>query len=184
MSKSYLLPCPQCEHKLEVEGRQAGRSLNCPQCDSSVEVPTFRVLKSLATDDTSDSSHDRTSGGGQSTLKGILFTVGLGLAVIAGVGGWALYNYASDMVSRTNFEADVVSDTVNAPVDDATVVELWDVWEGTINGGDLPDWEEANWTRYNKQGNILLTGAYVVFGISGIGFLVMMSSFLVTNPKS
>ena len=48
MAKCYQLPCEKCDNVLEVEGKQAGGTLQCPHCEASVEVPTLRGLKTLA----------------------------------------------------------------------------------------------------------------------------------------
>lgn len=181
MAKRFLLPCEKCDQKLEVEARQAGRTIDCPECSSPVEVPTFRVMKTLAAVDDSEEGDAISE---PNPLKGILFAAGLGLAVIAGLGGWALYNYASNMVAFNTFETDEWSQLSDETMDDATVAELWDGWLNTIDRGDLPDWQEPEWNRYYKQGQILLNVSYGIFGVAALGLLCMFGSFFLPNSNA
>lgn len=183
MAKCYLLPCKNCGNPLQVEGRHAGRSLDCSKCGETVDVPTFRELKALQVDgggDSKDTSRDETR---PSPLKGLLFSVGLGVAVIFGLGGWGLYAYASQLITNTIFNADDKVERMNEPVDDASVTELYDVWANTIEGVDLPDWQEANWNRYNKQGRILRNFSYGILGVAALGIALIFSSFFIPNTR-
>ena len=105
------------------------------------------------------------------------------MAVVAGLAGWALFNYASNMVAM-DLDTDEWTQLSDETMDEATVSELWDGWNNNIDRGDLPDWQEPVWTRYYKQGRILMIASYGVFGLAGIGVLCLFGSFFLPNSKA
>ncbi len=182
MSNRYLLPCPveNCAENLEVETRQAGGNIPCPKCSSAVQVPTLRDLKKLAP---ADGHQAESTLSVPNPLKAKFFAIGLAIAAIAGGSGWALYNYADNMVEVTNVDTNSIAEMVNEPVADATPVELWDTWYNLLDGETLPDWQQADWNRYNSQGKILKNLAYGLIGVAGFGVLMLFSSFFIPNKK-
>lgn len=180
MSKCYQLPCKKCGHPVEVEGRHAGGTVNCPSCEAAVEVPTFRVLKSLtASEDPTVSA----AGGEPNRIKGVLFAVGFGVAVIAGIAGGFLYQYASTMVANTNLDSERIVKEGAAEVEGAPIGALWEYWNTDIEGVELPDWQESSWRRYNRQGRTLTNIAYGILGVAALGLLVMLGSFFIAKTK-
>jgi hypothetical protein len=182
MAKCYLLPCEKCDHQLKVEARQAGRTLDCPECEASVDVPTFRVMKTLAAEGGDQAKEAVVSE--PNAFKGILFATGLGIAVVAGAAGWALYNYSSSMQLFKSQDMEQLTQGVSETMDEATVSELWDGWVSTIDRGDLPDWQESQWNRDFKQGTILMNASYGIFGLAGLGVLCFLTSFFLPNSKT
>lgn len=43
----HLLPCPHCQHTIEVAPSQAGGQMTCPQCQRPIEIPTLGRLRQL-----------------------------------------------------------------------------------------------------------------------------------------
>lgn len=181
MPECYQISCENCEHPMEVEGRQAGGILECPQCEAKIDVPTFRVLKTLPV---VDRPSRLAEGGDPNHLKGILFAAGLGLAVIAGVGGWFLYQHANKMVTENQVDTQEIETKMDEEIDSASISKLWDHWNKTIESVDLPDWKEASWKRYSREGNVLLNVSYAIMGVGALGFLAMCGSFFVPKTRS
>ena len=184
MSKCYLLPCSKsdCQQKIEVETRHAGGTIACPKCGTDVSVPRLRELKQLAPPEISGKGSDSDKFTQPNRTKSVLFSSGLGLAVIAGAIGWVIFNYGSGLVEETASAVGYATNNVNVPVQDAEPEILWDLWHSNpIIDDELPDWSESIWTRYNKQGKILRNISYGIFGVAGIGALLMVGSFILPS---
>ena len=101
-SNLYLLPCPQCQHSLEVQSRQAGQTVQCSECQHSFDAPRLGELKNLqqvvATETGSASSAP------SSMLKRWLFTLGLAMTVLLGASGVGVYQFASSIQNEINLE--------------------------------------------------------------------------------
>lgn len=180
MSNCYQLPCPKCGYLLEVEGRHAGGIVDCVSCRTPVDVPTFRILKTLAV---SGKPSIFDSGGEPNRIKSVLFAVGFGVAVIAAVAGGFLYQYASNMVQNTEVDSEKVANDSAAVVEEASVGALWNYWNTSIEGAELPDWQESAWRRYNRQGRTLVKFAYGFLGVAAAGLVAVIASFFLPKTK-
>ena len=181
MATRYLLPC-KCNHKLSVETRHAGNTIECPECSAMVDVPKLRELKNLELENPENDALPRAA----NPLKRLLFTLGLGVAVIAGVAGGLLYNYSSNMIGKDEKTRNEIAEFENADalLADASPGEMWDLWYSSIDDYELPEWKEAHWNKNYAQGTILRNFAYGILGIAGIGLLTALCSFLIGSKKS
>ena len=180
MPEKYLLPCKQCEASIEITARDAGRELNCSQCDSKSTAPPMREIRNLSPVDTDSvqSPLERPALPGRNQSKSWLFSGGLLLAVLAAVAGGSLWWYASGLETHRNVEKEI--DFANQILDEATPGVVWTAWR-SMSGSKLPDWKESTETRYNKQASILKNIAYGLGGLSGLGLLMMIGSFLIKS---
>ena len=187
MAKRYLLPC-ECGHKLVVESKNAGSTTECPECSTIVDVPKLGELKKLAPAEPADPNSAKRSTGANNAnpVKRLLFTLGLAVAVIAGVAGGVLYNYSGNLIGKDEQTRSEIAEfkEMEESLADATAAELWDLWYGSIEPAELPEWKEATWNKNYAQGTILRNFAYGILGVSGIGLLVAISSFFIGNKKS
>jgi hypothetical protein len=77
MKTLYLLPCA-CGRRLEINAGQAGAQIECG-CGQRLTVPTIRGLKQL---ETVADSQPESKPAGWSTARGMVFSIGLLLAVV------------------------------------------------------------------------------------------------------
>lgn len=184
MAKCYLLTC-KCNHKLPVETRHAGSTIKCPECSTTIDVPKLGELKKLEPANQTDSKTTKRAAG-TNPVKRLLFTLGLALAVIAGVAGGLLYNYASNMIAKDQQTRSDIAEFKKTELleKDAPPHVVWDLWYGSIKQSELPEWKEADWNKNYAQGNILRNFAYGILGVAGIGLLLAISSFFISNKKS
>jgi len=182
MAKCFLLPC-ECNHKLSVETRNAGSTIECPQCSATLDVPKLRELKNLE-----PAIQDQGTGQSRAAnpVKRHLFTLGLGIAVIAGLAGGALYKYSSNMINKDQQTRDEIAEfeKADAFLKEAPLAQVWDIWHDNIDDIDLPEWKEATWNTNLAQGTILKNFSYGILGLAGIGLLLTLSSFLISNKRS
>ena len=180
MSARFYLPCPSCEHRLEVETRSAGRQLTCPECSGEVEAPNMggiRRLDPVATEEKASGRKVQKSG----RTKAVLFSIGLAILVICGGLGAGLYNYSSRLEIPIDMERGI--ENQNVTLDGLRAPALWDFYFETMKDAPLGDWEEHVFTKANIQGSILKNFSYGFFGIAGLGLLMLLASFFVGGKK-
>ena len=172
----YLLPCPNCQHSIELQTRQAGQSISCPQCSTSFDAPRLGELKQLPQKESEDapSNHSQNS---SSQLKRWLFTLGLAFAVLFGCAGAGLYWYAGSIQREVDADTAVASQA--ADIDNLTDAEVYQV-AATINSEDtLGEYFQPAVIKNNKQGEILKFIAYGLLALAGVGLLALIGAFFV-----
>ena len=175
MSAQFLLPCPQCEHKIPVSAKHAGGQAVCSGCQTDVDIPKLRDLKLYADDaDTSAASSRSTAiPGEQSRAKGLLFALGVLIAIIgSAVGGYVLYS-ANQKFVRVEFEESLSK--VEEKIDSMSPAELYEEWSARPT--TLGNWQEFEFIKRNREATVLQTISFIVFGIAGVGLLMVLSSF-------
>ena len=175
MSAQYLLPCPSCESDTTVVPRQAGQKIQCSGCEAFLDVPKLGSMKSL-TQVEDPSSTTKPQGRGHGVAKSWLFAGGLVLAAVAAAAGGGLYQYANKLIA--NIDIPTAIEHGMDEFDKATPAQLYDAWK-LLNQEELGDWQEDLTIKEDKQGTILQQIAYGLFGVAGIGVLLMFSSFLI-----
>lgn len=172
MPKNYLFSCSSCEKNFRVSQRSAGMSAACPFCDHENVVPGMRQLRALPIAEEQVSFAK--SGG--SDLKRFLFSAGLLVAVLGGILGLALSYYADMLSTELMLEEKIKYG--NKFVDTMAPGHLWEAWDQMETKG-LPDWQESQDVRYNKQAGHLKSIAYGLIGLGGLGLLSLLASFFV-----
>ncbi|MDG1875471.1 MAG: hypothetical protein P8J27_16285, partial [Mariniblastus sp.] len=113
MSLRYLFPCPQCGNEFELVSKQAGQQLVCAKCGSPTVAPKLGSLRQL---ETLGQEANISANSGSGGLRNLLFVCGLGLAILAGIGGYFLYQYAESKI--TEFDVNKTMDTFDVWADD------------------------------------------------------------------
>ena len=177
MAVQYLLPCPKCKKTIPVVLKQAGQELTCEHCGHSFEVPKLGKLKQLEAFEEQDTRKRQSK---LNPLQAWLFAAGLVIAVVAGTSGAALYAYGDTLIADIDIDQEIEQQL--AYYDEFTPAQLYDVWKD-LNADELGDWKENVTIRYNKQGRILQGVSYGVMGLSGLGLLMLISSFFVGSGR-
>jgi hypothetical protein len=105
-----------------------------------------------------------------------LFAAGLAVAVLAGAAFGGLYVYSQRL--QTHWQLDQLVQEAVSNLNKLPASELLDIWDTMSSEEGLPDWEEAETTKYNKQGRILEKIAYGLGAVALIGLLGALLSFL------
>ena len=79
------------------------------------------------------------------------------------------------MIDDTDIESLVLEQ--NEVFNDMNGFELWDTWDAAVREG-LGEYQETDFVRNNAQGAILTKVAYGIFGLAGLGVLLIGGSFL------
>lgn len=175
MSLRYLFPCENCEHQFELVTTQAGQELECPQCQHRSEAPILGKLRQLKlVDDLTPPLVNRESGRG---LKNYLFAGGLAIAILAGVAGGWVYQYASSMINE--YDVTEVLNEFDSWVDELNPAQVVQFYEEMKVGEGLSEWREQPHIGETRQGRILQKFACGLLGLSGLGLLMMLGSFLI-----
>ena len=115
-----------------------------------------------------------------SEIKRFLFSAGLLVGVLGLLLGLALSYYADSLATELKLEEKI--EFGNAFVDTIPPGHLWETWD-TMTTKGLPDWQETQDVRYNKQAGHLKSIAYGLFGIGGLGLLSIIASFFFVGRK-
>ena len=144
MAQQYLLPCTACGEKTQVDARQAGETVTC-RCGERLAVPTLRGLRDL--ERAADQPAAAPVKAKWSPLQGILFSLGLLVAVLAG--GMAVRHfvaYASVQQYTVDRTAEV-DDDFEQLIDNMTITESLEAWNdlraGSLGSDHLPPWHAA-----------------------------------------
>ena len=176
MSAQYLLPCPHCKQSIPVAAKHAGSQKNCPGCKETVDVPKLGILRQYG--DQAESGPAKTVVE-RSRTKGLLFSLGLIIAVLAGAGGAALYGMGQQRHVDVDVEAEI--DKSLAGFDAMPPAQVFDEWANRPD--DLGEWHEMEFIEKNREAAVLFASAYSVFAIGGIGLVMLLSSFAIKNPN-
>lgn len=184
MSKvEYAFTCPHCGEVFGITARQAGQEIVCPHCGEACTAPRLGQLKQLPV--LSGSKADKTpynpKVSGNKT-RNSLFVAGMLLLVLGCGSGYALQQYAqSQLIVDYNVEG--AMDRADPYVDELTPFEVAFLFDSMNVDAGLGEWRELSYVSSTKQGNILLKVAYGLYGIGGLGLIMLISSLLI-KPKS
>jgi hypothetical protein len=104
-----------------------------------------------------------------------LFAASLAVTVLAGAAFGGLFLYSQRL--QTHWQVDQLVQEAVANLNVLPASELLDIWDTMSSEEGLPDWEEAETTKYNKQGRILEKIAYGIGAVALIGLLGALLSF-------
>ena len=171
----YLLPCPQCQHSMELASRQAGQNVQCPQCEHSFDAPPLGELKQLERVAATESG--TTTAAPSSTLKRWLFTLGLAMTVLLGAAGVGVYQFANSI--QQEIDADGALKDIETRIQEMSDAEVYRV-AVTYNLEDsIGEYFQPNSVKSNKQGEILKYVACGFFGLAAAGLLMLIGSFMI-----
>jgi len=180
MAQRYLLPCDSCDHKIEIEPKQAGSEISCPACQATITAPTMGGIKQLEMSQSSGimvDSKGGTSPGRHYGLKQWLFAGGLLVLVLAAASGFAIWFYADSLVTISDIDAKVTQ--ANQHIPDLPAAQVWDEWDDLNSAGPLDEWKESIQQGQNKQAAYLKNIAFGFIGIALLGLVSIAFSFMV-----
>lgn len=172
----YLLPCPACGDKQRIDSRQAGETVHCKKCGEAVTVPTLRGLRDLEPAEVSPESRPPAKAN-WSVVQGVLFSMGLLLAIVAGLMSarhFLAYGLTLEHTQDRTSEVDQYTDEIidNMPLSET--MQLWaELRKGALGDDDLPPWEHAR--RY-AEGQ--LRAAWIWFAFSAAGMVAVLTSLV------
>lgn len=176
MAQLYLFRCPSCEKDIEISEKLAGMTQNCPFCEIENSYPGMREIRRLPVAE--NQSSDSLAKPAFNETGSWLFSGGLLVAVMAGLLGFGVLYYANSLVAES--PANLQIEFGNQQLDQLPAGHLWEVWD-QMTGNGLPDWSETTINRYNKQADYLKWLAFALFGVSALGLVSLVSSFLMTR---
>jgi len=169
----YLFTCTGCDKQFEITEKNAGMTYACPFCEAENAIPGMRDIRKLPTqEETATNKPPKLTS--RNEAGAWLFSGGLLIAVIGGLLGIALFGYADSIAVDTQVDAQI--EWAQTQVDGLNGGQLWDTWDALAEG--LPDWAESAGVRYNKQSRYLKNISYGLFGLSALGLLALIGSFL------
>ena len=173
MTGQYLFTCPSCQATNGLSPKQAGQELTCTDCNEGFQAPKLGDIRKLPVRD--EGSSKKAKEKSYSPLQGWLFSGGLTLAMVAGIAGWFLNDYASSLSTDVDIPAEV--QRFNDLLDKQPPAEVYRL--SRVSEDDIAlEYEEPMYKSFNKQSEILTYIAYGLYALCGIGLLMMISSFL------
>ncbi len=177
----YLLPC-SCGEQAEIDIGQAGQTIACQGCGNSLEVPTLRGIRQLkpAAAEPTDADDRRQ---GWSRSQGALFAVGLGMLLLAVIGGTFLLIVRAQLVTtkpaimdNAHFEQEVArfeEELAKMPVD-----IVYDMWQNEIEQSGIGTWQEPGYVSNRVIANTLTVMIYVAIALAvcGLGAAIVSLS--------
>ena len=176
MPQNYLFSCSECQKEFPVSTQSAGMKVNCPFCEHAITLPGLRQIQALPQVE----KPSMTNKGGASDLKRFLFSAGLLVAVLGAVLGLALSYYADSLATELMIEEKI--EFGDKFITTLSPGHLWEAWDQMATDG-LPDWQESQDVRYNKQAGHLKSISYGLIGLGGLGLLAVLSSFFFSGKK-
>lgn len=173
MVAQYLLPCPECSHSIPVSPQMAGREVDCPECNHTLEIPTLGKLRQYEVQaESSESDQPKLE---RNRTRGLLFSTGLILTAIFGIGAAALYYTAQNRA--VDIDVEKVIEEATAPFETAAPGDLYRAWAQTPR--ELGEWHEYEFVRLNREAKVLQTFAHILAALAAIGLIIFLVSFVV-----
>lgn len=174
MAGPYLFNCPSCSEANELSPKQAGQELPCSSCSAIFQAPKLGDIRKLPVHQ--DATQQEDSSTSYSPLQGWLFASGLTIAVLAGVGAWQLQAHAKTLASELDVQTEIKD--FNTLVDSRSPAQIY-VMSTAANEDFGVEYVELDYKRKNAQSKILTNVSYGIWGICGLGILLLIGSFLV-----
>lgn len=171
----YQLPCPKCDSFLEVSARHAGQTRDCENCHVAVDVPKLGQLRNL---DPVEGHVEKRVNRAPSQARSWMFTGGLLLLSLFGLGGFALHLYAQTLYSNIGAVTEHYTQVTAESIPKVPPHELYEWWTKTA-GVELGEWKEHPNVGKNVQHKILTNIAFGMYALAGIGLLCMLGSMLI-----
>lgn len=177
MTGQYLFTCPSCGAANRLSPKQAGQELNCTDCDAPFQAPKLGDIRKLPTDGDVDAKVREKS---YSPLRGWLFAGGLTLAVLAGGAGGYMHSKAAELSSAVNVNIPEEVQRFNDLLDKQPPAEIYRL--SRVSEDDIAlEYQEPAYKRLNKESEIGTYSAYGLYGLCGVGVLMLLGSFLIRS---
>jgi hypothetical protein len=175
MIKVHLFDCPGCSHSIPVELRQAGQEMACPKCSLVFETPKMRELRLLPSTTSASGNGSRQP----SRIRSGMFAIGFGLALVAGIAGYALYQYSVRLMPSATPEQ-IVAEQIKS-IENGSINEIYSMWEYYYEDRHKLEWRETQLKSDYSQGSHLKTLSMGLFGLAAVGVGLVLFSLIV--PK-
>lgn len=180
MSQQALVPCPKCQNIVPIEFRHAGQDRTCPSCKHIFVAPKLRELKLLSPEDSVNTSRGTANVKGKSnTLQNLMFVLGLGTALLAGVGAYLLSQYTKSTLVFDEKNIKSYALKAEGNMDDKNPAQLWDEWDTILESRTLPAWELMGTDQIKRYSTTLQWATRILAGLTILGLLCLFSSFLI-----
>ena len=178
MAVRYAWQCPKCQATIELSATQAGQELKCDSCSAEVVAPKLGILKGLpVVGGDEEKKSARRKGGGDAPLKSWLFAAGLLIAVLAGIAGGAAQYQSNQFYVPVDMES-MIEDEL-AYIDEQEPADIYAVEVGAGDEQFGLNYTETPWRTANIKSGIIQYVAWAFWGVTGLGVLLMLSSFFV-----
>lgn len=179
MAVQYLLPCPECAQPIPVTPQLAGGHLDCPACGHNLEVPTLGALRRLESVGEETAAVDQA--GDRNRAKGLLFSLGLILTVIFGIGAAVLYFMGGQREIDTSFRQEQIESQL-AAIDTAPPADLYAAW--VERPKELGEWREDPAASINRESDVLKVFSYILMAVAALGLVLFLTSFALPARRS
>ena len=177
MAQQYLLPCPACGAKTQVDVKQAGETIAC-KCGQPLSVPTLRGLRDLEhAEQTGPSVPTKTR---WSPLQGILFSVGLVAALVGG--GFATRHFViyRSLAEHTVDRTEEVDQDFNKLIDQLSLTQSMEAWSDMVSTG-LSDEDQPTWIMARQFAAAQLRATLIWAVVGGLGLVAVIASLAMTR---
>ena len=185
MAVRYSFQCPRCSASVELTITQAGQEIECAQCAGVFTAPRLGDIKKLPV--AGGEKVVKAGGGANSPVKGWLFSGGLLLAVVAGVAAYAIQSYATSMYDfAQEIGGDIEQTVANEleKVDEMPAVDIYTIAAEAGKDSFQLEYREVPYRSLNIQSGILQNVAYGCWAVSGIGLLLLIVSFFISQEMT
>jgi len=185
MSQKALVPCPKCQNTVPVEFRHAGQDRTCPSCQHVFVAPKLRELMLLQPETTAETPRSRAATRGSNQLRNLLFVLGLGTALMAGIGAYLVHQYSKSTLIFDEKNTKSYAIEAEQNLEGKTPAELWDDWDTILAARTLPAWELMGTENLKRYSATLQWTVRILTGATVAGVLCLLSSFFVgKKPRS
>jgi len=178
MAARYAWKCPQCSATIEVSTTQAGQDLKCASCSAESMVPKLGVIKKLPLVGGAEEQKSSRRRSEASPIKGWLFAGGLLLAV-AGLVAGAAAQYRANQYHDEEVSMEEVIEQENAIIDQHIPSQLYALTVSANDDSFALEYSETRRRSRSIKNGIIQKVAWVCWGISGAGLLMLLSSFFI-----
>jgi hypothetical protein len=180
MSQQALVPCPKCQNTVPIEFRHAGQDRTCPSCKHVFPAPKLRELKLLLPEDSASTTRARANSSGKSNpLRNLMFVLGLGTALLAGIAAYLVSQYSQSTLVFDEKNVQSYALRAEGNMDVKNPAELWDAWDTILEGRTLPAWELMGTDNIRRYSTTLQWATRILTGLTVLGLLCLVSSFLI-----
>lgn len=177
MSQQALVPCPNCQKTVSVEFRHAGQDRTCPSCQHVFAAPKLRELKLLVPEATVEAPRSKARGSGSYPLRNLLFVLGLGTALLAGIGAYLIFQYSKSTLVFDEKNTKSYALEAEENLESKTPAELWDGWDTILAARTLPAWELMGTENLKRYADTLQWAVRILTGLTVAGLVCLVSSF-------
>ena len=105
-----------------------------------------------------------------------LFTIGLGLAVVAGAAGWGLQRFASNLHTEINVDEKLAEN--EEAISNMPAADIYLMASAYEKNDRVGEYKEPPFVKNNIQGSILTYIAYGLYGLAATGLAMLLTALV------